>query len=503
MTAEPREKFDRDDIEAYLLGQLPEDRIALLDEVLRTDAALLLEFAWSIQVMSLVRQEFAGREQYQAVHRSEPLLEDFKALLQQMADMEKRAHATLVDRTPVHRQLLPQLRLDEVREALGVLASLPVVWGAVAAVLALTFTLVFVSYRAGDSSPALVQHPVSPSPSDRPAWVATLTGQTDAVWEKRPAKELYAGQRLTLNEGFAQITTHRGAKAILEAPCTIELTKSDNEFLLVSGKLVGLCHTKLSTGFVVKTPYADITDLGTEFGVTVTPAGVEASVFVGEVAVKTPDAPSKLITQSQTAKVMLDRGQPEVVVVDTVAQGYFQRLPREPLISAARINDPRFKVEVVPQGMFEDVKSCTDRDYELNGVDEKGLPRALIGGDLVRMPANARPEFTPDINDISVQIDLAKPADIYIVLQQQSEVPQWILEDYTKTDMVVGIDWSGNYKNISAQNAVLGVGPGASIDSFADVWQRKEPAAGTLTTGALPELKGIYYIVAQEHASEE
>uniref|UniRef100_UPI0035698FE8 LamG-like jellyroll fold domain-containing protein n=1 Tax=Roseovarius sp. TaxID=1486281 RepID=UPI0035698FE8 len=104
--------------------------------------------------------------------------------------------------------------------------------------------------------------------------VATLTAAHDAQWaafKPRAGDTLYAGQRFTLTEGFAEITTAGGAVAILEAPATIELTDNDNALRLHAGNLVGICETESSKGFLVRTPHMDITDLGTRFAIAVEP----------------------------------------------------------------------------------------------------------------------------------------------------------------------------------------------------------------------------------------
>ena len=67
---------------------------------------------------------------------------------------------------------------------------------------------------------------------DQPGPRVLATTEHDAVWDRQPGEDLYAGQRLTLTQGFAEITTTRGAVAILEAPVTIELLNNDNALRL-------------------------------------------------------------------------------------------------------------------------------------------------------------------------------------------------------------------------------------------------------------------------------
>lgn len=328
--------------------------------------------------------------------------------------------------------------------------------------------------------PAVVDGPIDV----RPIVVATLTAEHEAVWDRRPGEDLYAGQRFELTQGFAQITTASGAIAILEAPVTIELINSPNALRLHAGKLVGICHTESSKGFVVKTDHADITDLGTEFGVTAHVDGVEAGVFVGEIAFKAPNAPSQVITHSQTARVLVKKDRPTLIIEDKPAEGYARRLPRPALITDASINLPGFKVEVVPNGVYEDAKLFSDRDHELNGIDVDGLPNVLIGGDLVRLPADATPDRTPSVGDkLRVEIELVQPADVYLLIKTHDGIPDWVTREYERTGLQTGIDFGA-----------VGVGPGANIDGIQDVWKRKQQASGRVLVGQ--NMSRMYTIIA-------
>ncbi|MEM9345937.1 MAG: hypothetical protein AAGB26_04885 [Planctomycetota bacterium] len=162
---------------------------------------------------------------------------------------------------------------------------------AAAVLLGMVLTVVLISGTEDDAT--IVEDPgqtpapiVVERPIEAPQAVATLTAEHDAVWDRRPGQDLYAGQRFTLAQGFAEITTLRGAVAILEAPATIELTHSPNAIRLHAGKLVGVCETDTSIGFLVRTPHTDVIDLGTRFGVLVDiEQGTLAEVFEGEVSV--------------------------------------------------------------------------------------------------------------------------------------------------------------------------------------------------------------------------
>ncbi|MBX2852175.1 MAG: hypothetical protein KTR15_10555 [Phycisphaeraceae bacterium] len=160
----------------------------------------------------------------------------------------------------------------------------------------------------------------TPTPAHLPV-VATLTDAVGAQWrsDDRPVPmpvgaQLVAYERFTLTHGFAEITTRRGATALLQAPCTIELTDHDNAIRLHSGKLVGKCETPASKGFTVHAPDMDVVDLGTEFGVEADSAeGSTVLVMTGEVrAQPTEQSPLAftpvVLTKDQARRVAPETG---------------------------------------------------------------------------------------------------------------------------------------------------------------------------------------------------
>ncbi|MEM9347246.1 MAG: LamG-like jellyroll fold domain-containing protein [Planctomycetota bacterium] len=273
---------------------------------------------------------------------------DWFVLMSELRDAEQRAEALLVEQPAKTRPKKAPRRsgedtpsVKEVAEVLWHLGKRPIVWGPLAAMLALAVTLVIVfTGRDGTPDPIAKQPDNTPSepgrvgPEDRSPIppsdpiVATLTAEYDAVWSadsaggaSAPGSPLRAGQRLTLTQGFAEVTTTRGAIALIEAPATIEFLDNPNAIYLHSGKLVGICETPSSKGFVVRTPHMDVVDLGTEFGVTVGPNRVETVVFDGEVEVYPTKPPG---ASGSTAPVRLSRGQYAAAgPAGTLASGQF------------------------------------------------------------------------------------------------------------------------------------------------------------------------------------
>lgn len=511
--------------EACLLGQLSDVEAAELDQQLKDDPKALEQLALAMQVMSLVRQEFVSQAEFLAVHHHEPLIQDFSSLLKELAEYEAAADIIeLPSQDPACQPPSTDADADQANASgllvVGgyvlrdyVLSRHGILIGSgLAAAIVLMITLFASDWHRWPQPVA--QQPNSMDASSplnglsvpsAASIVATLSADSDAVWATAtppaPGAFLRAGERLTLIEGFAEITTARGAVAIIEAPATVELLDSDNAIRLHQGKLVGLCHTQGSKGFVVKTDQATITDLGTEFGVTATPNGTEATVFVGEIAVRTPDAPSQVVTYSRTASITVVDDKPSLVIEDRKqpTEAYTQRLPRAALVTEAEISLPGFDAEVVPNGVYEDVRLFSDRPHELNGIDASGLPAVLIGGDLVRMPASARPDVTPEIADrLQLELELAELSDVYLLVMLNAQVGDWLQRDYQRTGVRTGVDLVGQIPG-KVGHFTKGQGPGDDVELTYEVWQRKQPASGRTVIAGSIELSMYSVVVVPRH----
>jgi hypothetical protein len=126
--------------------------------------------------------------------------------------------------------------------------------------------------------------------SDGPEVVAHLVRTSDAVWlEGSPGPEqnagLRSGERLDLRGGLAEIAFQSRVRLIVEGPAEIEFQGRGGGFLHV-GRLTAHVPPE-AAGFVLATPTATVTDLGTEFGVAVDPAGLsEVHAIAGVIQVQ-------------------------------------------------------------------------------------------------------------------------------------------------------------------------------------------------------------------------
>lgn len=194
---------------------------------------------------------------------------------------------------------------------------------------------------------------------DKPV-VAALTAEHGAQWRAASGAVLpgvgdglHAGQRLSLIEGFAEITTSLGAVAILEAPCTFELLDHPNAIRVDTGRLVGIVETESAEGFLVRTPHMDVTDLGTRFGIDATsPSATQVHVFEGGVEAVRPDAAvdtaPTLLAAGESAHATADSG--VIASIDHDKERFAAIVPRSvPLPAtgeglAARATDNNWQV---------------------------------------------------------------------------------------------------------------------------------------------------------------
>jgi len=322
-----------------------------LDALLRSSEQARDFYVLYMHVASLL--ESRGASTQPAGRKPSTADEPDVGLLFELLNAERQANAAVVLPTQEPAPALattatadrPSLR--EIGSVAGHLITRPAVWGPIAAVLAIALTLVLVF--SGNQTPGpIAQRPQQPAPTtpERRAVatqiVATLTAEHDAHWSTpglSRGDSLFAGQTLTLTQGFAEITTNRGAVAILEAPATIELLDNDNALRLHTGRLVGICETQSSKGFTVRTAHMYITDLGTEFGVEVFENNFTATVFTGTIEVETISGERLQLNYNQTARLTVEGNNRELIFEDQIAEGFTRRIARQAVLIAADVEN--------------------------------------------------------------------------------------------------------------------------------------------------------------------
>jgi hypothetical protein len=332
------------EIDAYLEGTLTAEQAQTLEAWINASPDHAAEFLFLIQTHQTLG--IIGKESQLARHAAEVKPDQLdRVTLAALADMEASAETITL---PIH----DFIRFDqpEADDDAGSLSAhdlvaagsylfrhsfTPKVVAAVAAVLIVGITLLIA--LSGDT-PArpIAEDSSEPDQADRSFEppVATLTASGNAQWDG-PASAglalgdtLVSGQRLTLTAGLAEITTSSGAVAIIEAPVTFQLINS-NALHLHTGKLVGICETDASKGFLVRTPHMDITDLGTRFGIDADSNATEVHVFDGEVQAERVDAAADTqpvtLVANQSARTSADTD--VIARIDHDAEAFAALLP--------------------------------------------------------------------------------------------------------------------------------------------------------------------------------
>ncbi|MEM9348568.1 MAG: FecR domain-containing protein [Planctomycetota bacterium] len=275
--------------------------------------------------------------------------------------------------------------------------------------------------------------PAPPAPP-APMVVATLTAERDAAWDRQPGQELYAGERFTLTQGFAEVTTKRGALALLQAPASIELLDNENALYLHTGKLVGICETEPSKGFLIRTRHLEITDLGTRFGVDASVPGVtRVQVFEGEVAAVSTNANASVtptrLTAGSSSQVKSASG----------------------LVEPIAYNDEPFA------SLLERVAEMVD-GYSLSGDIERvsRLPESGFGIDQAESDRAQLYRVASEVmSDEAVRLHLGKPGMFVSPPTGASSTSRSVLPAGTRFDLyLVHFDPPGNKETLVKQSRV-------------------------------------------------
>lgn len=306
------EQFEQlvDLADRYLQGEMSVDELALLESMLLADASFAKAFNQVTRQAGVMRMVFSEQQSF-AKRIGEADADEYLAMLRSLQPREQIQPVQVVVESPSKSNLPMWIGVG----------------GAVAAVLALLVTLAVVlpTRSTQPSQTPVVNTPEKVYPSAiNPSVIASLTAEQDAQWvevELTPGDELPLNKRLTLTQGLAQITTGKGAVAILKAPAQIEVL-GDNAIRLNAGQLVGICEVASSKGFLVRTPHMDITDVGTRFGVDTKQADrtevyvIEGEVEVARDATHDGNPVRRLLAQGQGVAANVNQGSLETIEVD-------------------------------------------------------------------------------------------------------------------------------------------------------------------------------------------
>ena len=360
-----------------------------------------------------------------------------------------------------------------------------------------------------------------PETNLEPKRLGVIVRMINVQWkpQSKPHQEwspVFYGDQFSFLNGSVEIFLDQGVHLILEGPTELDFIDFDRVFVN-RGKLTTRVGVS-GIGFTIETPSGVFVDRGTEFGLEVdNDRNSKVVVFQGQVDFYQTNLKQQY--PSVTQPLRLNQGEGIQVVpnhlpqpITTIQSDDFLRaaFPRPfavtPLITSIQDNNRNPKsnkyYEVVSQGFVEDSLAFVDRIYQWNGVTSSGLPKPLVGGDLIRT-------FNEDKwqNDYELNVTISKPAEFYVLVDIRSTVPDWLLRDFVATDMVVGLDegilpveYESRYDSFGLtkpedripdnlpSDHVCEIGPGKSIDRLFKVWKRNSTEPGEVRLGALGKM---------------
>jgi hypothetical protein len=300
-----------------------------------------------------------------------------------------------------------------------------------------------------------------------------------------------------LDLGTATLKLPGIGQVIVEGPAQFDML-SAKRARLSSGRIKMRVTEKEGHGFVVETPYGEVTDLGTEFGLDLSERG-KAGLVVFEGAVDLSVAGSQWGGARDAPRVerlvggegLEFGGSGRISRIMSIVTGNVPTFRSQPdgdsrerdrsiivrVTDNRQIKETKKFYEIVPHGLREDALAYVDRPHEWNGVNEAGLPTYLIDADYVRTFNQDNAQKSLEIN-----VTLAGPAKLYVFFDDRFPLPDWLKENFHDTGDRIGKD-SGRW-GIKNRNSKLARGAGLSIDHEHAIWERTVKEAGTITLGA-------------------
>lgn len=301
---------------------------------------------------------------------------------------------------------------------------------------------------------------------------------------------------LRVDSGSARLELPDVGHVIVDGPAEFDMI-DPMRARLTRGRIKVCVTEPTGYGFVVETPYGNVTDLGTEFGLDVPPNGESTGLVVFDGAVDLevnqvegdPADPGRVSRLVRGEGVVFDRrGQlHRISSIVTGRLATFSPLTesddgaQSSLIASVRDNlrtdETKKFYEIVAGSFGEDALSYVDRPHQWNGVTDEGIPSELIGADYVKT-------FADDDNrtDTKIYVTLRRPARLYVFFDDMIKPPDWLKKEFQKTKHRIGMDlgkWSGATREVR-----LAEGPGRSIDHRFDIWVRTVTEPGVVVLGS-------------------
>jgi hypothetical protein len=302
----------------------------------------------------------------------------------------------------------------------------------------------------------------------------------------RDSPNVRLGDTLSIDAGAVALRLRNNVVAQMKAPAVLHL-KSVEHVRLLHGR-IQVDVPEGAEGFAVETANAEILDLGTSFSVETVDGGTDLVVHQGQVDLKVAGASNgdrqtgadvKRLRGGEAVRVGVDGTLSRIVNVQTMNLLRSDDVPSDKsLIASVKDNLVRDELwsfyEITSGGLAEDAKAFVDRPHEWNGATPEGLPSYLLGADYVKTFNDDK--VTPDL---LIQLELKGPADVYVFLDRRLTPPQWLVEWFSDTGDVIGIDEMHGDGTVSPTR----IGPGASVDQTLSVWKRVAKQGGVIYLG--------------------
>jgi hypothetical protein len=294
------------------------------------------------------------------------------------------------------------------------------------------------------------------------------------------------GDVLRFEAGLLSLFLSNGAEILIEGPADVTY-ESLQKVCARQGKLAARVGPK-AVGLRIETPHANVIDRGTAFGLSVD-ANCRTSVVVyeGIVDLDVLGGVSQPRRRLATGEGLSVNKRGELSRVTAVQGADFLEPPQARVAASDQgrvitsVSDNVRSLEtakyyrVIPQGFREDCRAYVDRNHEWNGLDDRGLPPFLAGGDYVMT-------FNDDkvTTEIEIAVTVNGPATLYVLIDDRVAPPDWLKRDFVDTKWDIGSDDGWDEGDI-----VTGRGAGQSIDHVCSVWRRDVLEPSTVVLGAL------------------
>jgi ferric-dicitrate binding protein FerR (iron transport regulator) len=361
--------------------------------------------------------------------------------------------------------------------------------------------------------------PAATSAGAQRATFARIVSISDVQWAadapvRREWERVGKSERLHIDAGNIEILYDNGIQFVVRGPANCEFI-SESQVLATAGKMVARVGPE-ATGFEIVTPHATVIDRGTSFGMTIDPdQQTDVVVYEGMVDLALPEAAQGGSRRLEAGEAIRVRRDGRVGRIASVDGDVFLPPPRfadsqsdsgrviRAVTDNLKSGQTAKYYRVISRGFREDCQAYVDRQHQWNGLDERGVPPFLLHGDYVMTFNDDKVQ-----HDLSIGVDLAQPARLYLLVDDRaSPPPKWLTDSFVDTGWDIGIDEGFD----DVPEVKTAVGPGRSIEWTFSIWMQEIHAPTTVILGSLQEaatsaaprdvLRAMYGIVATPLAS--